>query len=296
MSGIVGVLSLRGEPLESSFLRTLTEHMAFRGPDAQHMWVGDGIGLGHALLSVAPQANSDRQPFSLNGDLWIVADARLDGRTDLLAALQSAGQVSPAAAGDAELILHAYAAWGEGCLNRLLGDFSFAIWDGRRKSLFCARDHMGVKPFYYALGEQWLVFSNTLDCVRMQPWASADLNELSVGEFLLFGAIQDRAATIFSRIQRLPSGHSLAWHDGKLVVRRVLDALPSMRRSITSDRRITSSTFANCCTGRSRTGCARPGRGFLEWGPRFHIGGGFCAPRRPAGSACGHHGVRRGHT
>ena len=220
MSGIVGVLSLRGEPLESSFLRTLTEHMAFRGPDAQHMWVGDGIGLGHALLSVAPQANSDRQPFSLNGDLWIVADARLDGRTDLLAALQSAGQVSPAAAGDAELILRAYAAWGEGCLNRLLGDFSFAIWDGRRKSLFCARDHMGVKPFYYALGEQWLVFSNTLDCVRMQPWASADLNELSVGEFLLFGAIQDRAATIFSRIHRLPSAHTLTWHDGRLVVKR----------------------------------------------------------------------------
>ena len=219
MSGIVGVLSLRGEPLESSFLRTLTEYMAFRGPDAQHTWVGDGIGLGHALLSVAPQANRDRQPFSLNGDLWIVADARLDGRTDLLAALQSAGQVSPAVAGDAELILHAYAAWGEGCLDRLLGDFSFAIWDGSRKSLFCARDHMGVKPFYYALGEQWLVFSNTLDCVRMQPWASAELNELSVGEFLLFGAIQDRAATIFSRIQRLPSGHSLAWYDGKLVVR-----------------------------------------------------------------------------
>ena len=79
---------------------------------------------------------------------------------------------------------------------------------------------MGIKPFYYAMGEGWLVFSNTLDCVRMQPWASGDLNELSVGEFLLFGAIQDRSATIFSHLQRLPSGHSLAWYDGKLVVRR----------------------------------------------------------------------------
>lgn len=219
MSGIVGVLSVRGEPVESSRLQTLTESMAFRGPDARHTWVGEGIGLGHALLSLSPQSENERQPLTI-GDLSIVADVRLDGRTELLSALEGAGHASTPAASDAELILRAYVGWGEDCLDRFLGDFSFAIWNGKSRSLFCARDQMGVKPFYYAAGDQWLVFSNTLDCLRMQPWAAGDLNELSAGEFLLFGAIQDRAATIFRRIHRLPAGHCLSCYDGKLVVRR----------------------------------------------------------------------------
>ena len=116
MSGIVGVLSLRGERVEASLLRKLTESMAFRGPDARHSWIGEEIGLGHALLSVSSQSHGDPQPLSLDGELWIVTDARLDGRTDLLAALQRAGRACAAAASDAELILQAYAAWGEACV------------------------------------------------------------------------------------------------------------------------------------------------------------------------------------
>jgi asparagine synthase (glutamine-hydrolysing) len=218
MSGIVGVVGVHGETPENSFLQALTHFMAFRGPEAQHTWAGDGIGLGHTLLSASPFR--EHQPLTLDGKLWIVADARLDARADLLSGLQNAGHPCSGDAGDAELILRAYAAWGQECLDHLLGDFCFAIWDGNHKSLFCAHDQLGIRPFYYAETKSWLVFSNTLDCVRLRPEAAAGVNELSVADFLLFGIVQDPSATMFAGIRRLPPAHMLTWSEGKLCVRR----------------------------------------------------------------------------
>ena len=218
MSGIVGVLGVEGATPDGSLLQALTQFMAFRGPGAQHTWVGEGIGLGHALLNTWSIPN-EQQPLSLDGKTWIVADARLDARTDLLSAVHRAGESCSAGVSDAELILRAYAAWGQGCLERLLGDFCFAIWDADKKSLFCGHDQLGIRPFYYAETPRWLVFGNTLDCLRLQT-DSAALNELSVADFLLFGSIQDPAATMFAGVRRLPPAHALTWREGILSVRR----------------------------------------------------------------------------
>src|SRR5262249_44415654 len=152
MSGIVGVLHLDGAPIEPGLLERLTASLAFRGPDAQKIWLGGHVGFGHTLLKTTEEAEHEAQPFRLDGRTWIVADAGVDARRDLIAALGARGQEPPAglAATDVELLLRAYLAWGEGCVEHLLGDFAFAVWDGPRNRLFCARDHMGVKPFYYA--------------------------------------------------------------------------------------------------------------------------------------------------
>jgi asparagine synthase (glutamine-hydrolysing) len=219
MSGIVGVLGVEGKTPDSFFLETLTRSMEFRGPDSQRTWLGDSVGFAHALLSTTSEPASEPQPLSLNG-VAIVVDSRLDGRRDLLRDLHSAGPACATRASDAELILHAYAAWDEACLQHLLGDFCFAIWNRDRKSLFCARDHLGIKPFYYARTKSWLVFSNTLDCFRMVAGDFAELNGLAVADFLLFGANQDTSSTIFARIQRLPPAHSLTWRDDQLLKKR----------------------------------------------------------------------------
>ncbi len=110
---------------------------------------------------------------------------------------------------DAECILHAYRVWGRECVRHLLGDFAFAIWDAEAKTLFCARDHFGIKPFYYAQAGAAFVFSNVLDCVRLHPDVSADLNEAALADFLLFGLNCDVATTTFSEIQRLPPAHTI---------------------------------------------------------------------------------------
>jgi asparagine synthase (glutamine-hydrolysing) len=187
MSGIVGLLNLDGAPVDRDLLRGMTEFMAFRGPDAQESWVDGAVGFGHAMLRTTFEQEREQQPCSLDGEVWITADARIDGRSELKQKLAARGRADLKAATDVELILHAYHAWGRDCVAHLLGDFAFAIWDGRERALFCARDHFGVKPFYYAhIGDE-VVFSNTLNAVRLHPAVPAELNELAIADFLLFG-------------------------------------------------------------------------------------------------------------
>lgn len=112
------------------------------------------------------------------------------------------------------MILRAYRRWGEACVEKLSGDFAFAIWDGPKQKLFCARDHFGVKPFYYAVLGNLLLFSNTLDCLRQHPAVSGKLNGQAIGDFLLFGYNGEARTTTFADIQRLPPAHTLACAGG----------------------------------------------------------------------------------
>lgn len=216
MSGIVGIVHYDGAPVDRHLLGRMTGFMAFRGPDAQDIWVEGKVGFGHTLLKTTDEAEHEHQPFSLDGQVWIVADARVDGRRELIAQLKAHGHESVSQeAADVELIARAYQAWGESCVEHLLGDFAFAIWDGLQQRLFCARDHLGVKPFFYArLGEK-LIFSSSLDCMRQHPGVSDRLNDLAIADFLLFDVNQDLATTSFADIQRLPPGHLATWSGSK---------------------------------------------------------------------------------
>ena len=117
-------------------------------------------------------------------------------------------------------MLLAYQTWATECVHHLIGDFAFAIWDGPRKQLFCARDHFGIKPFYYANVQGSFVFSNTLNCLRLHPNVSSALNDLAISDYLLFGYNQDPRTTSFEQIQRLPPGHFLVCSGGKLKIAR----------------------------------------------------------------------------
>jgi asparagine synthase (glutamine-hydrolysing) len=220
VSGFAGILHADGAAVDPSVLRRMTEAMSHCGPDRQDVWLGEGVGLGHALLGWAPEpGTSEHQPRSLDGRVWVVADARVDGRADLLAELRARRRDLPPDTSDAELILHAYQAWGERCVEHLIGDFAFAIWDGPQRRLFCARDHFGVIPFYYARLGRGIVFGNVLRALRRHPAVSAALNERAIGDVLLFRWNQDTAATAFADILALPPAHALTWEAGTTIVR-----------------------------------------------------------------------------
>jgi asparagine synthase (glutamine-hydrolysing) len=223
VSGFVGILNLDGAPVDRARLERMTRYLAFRGPDAQEVWCQGPIGLGHALLQNTSGTPLEKQPAQFDSRLWIVADARIDARSELIGKLNGKSHTACAltlSTPDAELILHAYDSWGEACVEHLLGDFSFAIWDASRQHLFCARDHLGVKLFYYSRSGTSIVFSNTLDCVRQHPSVSGRLNDLAIADFLLFDSNQDLATTSFSDIQRLPPAHRLTIEEGTLSILR----------------------------------------------------------------------------
>jgi asparagine synthase (glutamine-hydrolysing) len=216
MSGIVAIAQAEGAPLDLALLEALTAAQVFRGPDGQGTWSDGSVGLGHTLHRVSEEPANQHQPCTLDGQVWITADARIDAQGELIGKLRGRGCSVRAGANDAELILHAYQTWGEDCLQHLLGDFTFAIWDGRRRRLFCAVDQLGLKPLYYARPGGGLVVSNTLDCVRRHPEVSDKLDDVAVGDFLLFEYYLDPDLTIFADVRRLPPAHFLVWEDGNL--------------------------------------------------------------------------------
>ena len=205
-------------------------------------------------------------------NVWVVADARIDARADLIASLESDSPRELSRAPDVELILRAYLRWGEGCVEHLLGDFAFAIWDGRSRRLFCARDHMGVKPFYYAHVAPWLVFSNTLECLRRHPAVSDRLDDVAISDFLLFGSNQDSAITSYHDIKRLPPAHTLTWSAHGLSLRRYW-SLPIDEPVYTGATRLRRSVQRAGRPGRIGSAPDRSRRNSHEWRPRFDAAG-----------------------
>lgn len=212
--------------MDRGLLESMTQGLAFRGPDRQGIWCDGPVGLGHALLQAESGVAVEKQPAGLNGDLWIAADARIDARAELVEKLKAKSQTASAlslSTPDAELILHAYGIWGEACVEHVLGDFSFAIWDAKRRRLFCARDHFGVKLFYYSRAASSIVFSNTPACVRQHPAVSGRLNDLAIADFLLFDGNQDPATTSLADLQKLPPAHALTLERQNISTRRYWD-------------------------------------------------------------------------
>ena len=221
MSGIVGILNLDGRPVEPLLLQRLTSYLGFRGPDASNTWISGPLGFGHTLLQTTDDTPREQQPFSLNGQVWIIADARVDDRLTLAKKLGLADRLHLQQITDVELILQAYLSWGQSCVEHLLGDFAFAIWDAHKHLLFCARDQMGVKPFYYAQVGKTLVWSNTVNCLRLHPAVSSRLNEQAIGDFLIACANYNETTTFFADIKRLPPAHVLrVQHGTEVAIRR----------------------------------------------------------------------------
>jgi asparagine synthase (glutamine-hydrolysing) len=225
MSGIFTILHRDRQPVDRELLQQMTDSLQYLGPDRQEIWLGGCVGLGHTLFRTTDESQNERQPCTLDGKVYITADARIDARDELIPRLQAKGCEVSHDAPDVELILHAYQMWGEGCLQNLLGDFAFILWDRNRQRLFCARDRFGMRRLYYAQVGSALVLCNSLDCLRRYPGVTAKLNEQAVGDFLLFGNHMwlDKSITIFADIQKVPPAHCLIWESQNLEVKRYWD-------------------------------------------------------------------------
>ena len=220
MSGICGLFNLDDAPVAEAGLAAMTAHLEARGPDRREHWQDGSVGLGHALLATTPEARFEPQPcVHAETGCVITADVRLDNREALHDALGVARPLD--AVGDAELIVLSYLEWGERCVDRLLGDFAFAIRDPRQRKLFCARDHFGLRPFcYHHAPRQRFVFASDARAILMLPQIPLRINEGRVADFLIPQLeMIDYTSTGFEGIHRLPAGHALSVTRERLQVR-----------------------------------------------------------------------------
>src|SRR5690625_2153589 len=209
--------------------------MAHRGPDGISAWADGPVGLAHCAMHTTPEAEHERQPLAdpLSGCV-ITADARIDNREELLRILRptpSDGEVIT----DVDLILAAYLRWGTSAPEHLVGDFAFAVWDPREQHLFCTRDHIGIKPFYYHLDGKTLYFGSEIKAIRSVAGPGFDINEERVAEFIAKQAISPDS-TFFVNIYRLPSSHSLVVRtDGRHDIKRYWALDPDKETAFATD-------------------------------------------------------------
>ncbi len=232
MSAIVGFLGLDGETASERDLGRMIESLAHRGPDGRKVWLEGSVGLGHCMLCTTPESLTERQPLR-RGHLTITADARLDNRTDLLRMLGNSAAADSIS--DSELILDAYLRWGEDSPQRLLGDFAFAIWDSNTRQLFCARDHFGVKPFYYFhQARRRFVFGTEIKAIFTFSDIPRRLNEAKIADYML-ASFEDKERTFYLDINRLPPASTMLVGAGGIRVRQYWALDPKREIRLKSD-------------------------------------------------------------
>jgi asparagine synthase (glutamine-hydrolysing) len=204
MSGIMGIYYLDGHSVERQDLTRMVDTLAHRGPDGANIWCDRSIGFGHRMLWTTPESLLERLPLENQaGNLVIVSDARIDNRTELIHALKFDNYPLEKIT-DSQLILAAYEKWDECCPEYLLGDFAFVIWDKRKQTLFCARDHMGVKPFYYYYqANRIFAFGSEIKALLCLQEIPRQLNEVKVADYL-GGIFFNNSSTFYQGIVRLP--------------------------------------------------------------------------------------------
>jgi asparagine synthase (glutamine-hydrolysing) len=220
VSGFFGMVREDGRSIEERFLHGIAEKLNFRGLDSKNVWARDNVGGSFAGMRTGPGRQATQQPVIWQGRYFLWGDIRLDGRKELLQQLAENGQVVEGDPTSEELLLLAWAKWGEDALERVIGDFSFALWDAQEETLWCARDFIGARPLYYAHTRGVFCFSNTLEILRAVPELSGELDELFVADFLVEGWIVELNRTIYRDIRRVAPGRILKYSKGGEMVRR----------------------------------------------------------------------------
>ncbi len=185
----------------------MTDRIAHRGPDGSGFFCDDFVALGHRRLSIIDVAGGHQPMGNEDGRLQIIYNGEVFNHAQLRPALEAAGHTYHTRC-DTETIVHSYEQYGENCVEQYRGMFAFAIWDTQEKTLFCARDRLGIKPFYYWTDGQTFIFGSEIKALLMHPAVRAEFDDQHLPEFLAFGYLSGEQ-TMFRNIRKLMPGHTM---------------------------------------------------------------------------------------
>ena len=209
MCGITGVFDTRGRrEIDRGVLSRMNESQHHRGPVEGGVHVEPGVGLGHRRLSIIDLATGQQPLYNEDGSVCVVFNGEIYNFQELIPELQSLGHVFHTRS-DTEVIVHAWEAWGERCVERFRGMFAFALWDRTRECLFLARDRLGVKPLHYALlDDGTLLFGSELKSLLAHGGLRREIDPLAVEEYFALGYVAEPRC-IFTQARKLPPATTL---------------------------------------------------------------------------------------
>ncbi|HET6566611.1 MAG TPA: asparagine synthase-related protein, partial [Rhodothermales bacterium] len=210
MSGIAGLYYFDGRQVGPGLMEHMVDSMAgHRGPDAQAVWSDGQIGLAHCMLYTTPESLSEHLPAAnCAGNIVITADARIDNREELLAALGRSVLGQDCA--DSQLLLAGYERWGEAVVSHLVGDFAFVVWDARARRLFCAVDQLGAGQLYYThRPNRFFACGSEIKALAATDEVVLEIDEVRLGESLAWMR-RPPDSTVFKGVSKLPPAHAMS--------------------------------------------------------------------------------------
>jgi asparagine synthase (glutamine-hydrolysing) len=220
--GICGVAYSDSQKLvDRGVLERMRDALVHRGPDDAGIHVDGSVGLGSRRLSIIDLAGGHQPLANEDRSKWIVFNGAIynyvELRRDYLASRYRFSTDS-----DTEVILHLYELFREECVNYFNGMFAFAIWDRNKRELFLARDRFGIKPLYYTIQNNSLIFGSEIKSILQHPNVTVAVNPKGIDQFITYGYV-NTPETLFANIYKLPEGHTLTWRNGRIRIRKYWD-------------------------------------------------------------------------
>lgn len=214
MCGIVGIFDTRGaREIDRKLLARMNERQHHRGPDEGGLHTEPGIGLGHRRLSIIDLSSGQQPLFNEDGSVVVVYNGEIYNFRELMAELLKLGHTFRTHC-DTEVIVHAWEQWGEACVERFRGMFAFGLWDRNKKTLFLARDHLGIKPLFYALlPDGMFVFGSELKALLAFPALPRLIDPRAVEDYFAYGYVPE-PRTIYRGAFKLAPGYTATLNIG----------------------------------------------------------------------------------
>ncbi|MFA9439045.1 XrtA/PEP-CTERM system amidotransferase [Uliginosibacterium sp. sgz301328] len=217
MCGIAGMFDTVGtREAPRGLVERMSNVLSHRGPDSAGFHFEPGVALAHRRLSIIDVEGGFQPLFNEDESVVVVFNGEIYNFQQLVPELEALGHVFRTHS-DTEVIVHAWEAWGEGCVARFRGMFAFALWDRNRRTFFLARDRLGVKPLFYAvLPDGMLLFGSELKALMQHPGLSRNIDPQCVEEYFALGYVPE-PRTIFTSAAKLPPAHTLTLRAGERV-------------------------------------------------------------------------------
>jgi asparagine synthase (glutamine-hydrolysing) len=237
MCGICGILPANfDQPTDQAMLRKMTDIMIHRGPDGEGYYAAPGIGLGVRRLSIIDLETGDQPIFNEDGKIVLVCNGEIYNYIELRNQLLAKGHQFHTHS-DVEVIAHLYEEHGILCLNHLRGMFAFALWDAEKRTLFLARDRLGIKPLHWAVGrDRALYFASEFKSILMAGQVDRNVDVGALKDLFSFGYIVS-PKTIFHHIRKMPAGHYALCRQGNLEIKPYWDITFTHSRNETARRK-----------------------------------------------------------